>query len=275
MSILQALVLGLLQGLTEFLPVSSSGHLILMQNLFGMSDVEQYVLFDLLLHLGTLLAVLIVFRKNIVDILLNRQVYILYIAVGVLALLPFYFVIDFLKSFYGSPMSLGFFFIVTAMVLLLGEISGKRERPEVRGRRSEDGGQRLEYKTVMFVHCVVISLTQLLAILPGVSRSGITVSTARVLGWDADKAAEYSFLLSVPVILMGVGYEVLALVTGKTGNGNVSILACAAGFLLSFVTGIFALKLFISLLKGGKFKYFIIYCLAIGSFCLVYFNLLG
>ena len=119
MNFLQGLILGIIQGFTEFLPVSSSGHLILIQNLFGLEDLQQYIFFDLLVHLGTLTAVVIFFFDRIKDIIFKNRMYILYIAVGVLALLPFKFAVSFLKSFYNRPELLGFFFITTGLILLL------------------------------------------------------------------------------------------------------------------------------------------------------------
>jgi len=260
MNILQGIILGIFQGLTEFLPVSSSGHLILIQNLFGMENLEQYVFFDLVLHMGTLLAVLVVFFESIKSIILSRRMFILYIAIGVLALLPFHFAISFLKSFYDMPQYLGLFFIITALILLLGERAGKRKATSQPGR------------IVKIIQCAGISISQILAILPGVSRSGTTVSVARMMGWRSDEAAEYSFLLSVPVILMGSLYEGMKIFSGKAEGESVSFAICAVGFIAAFAVGVFALKLFLKLLERGKFKYFILYCLTLGTFCLVYFN---
>lgn len=260
MNLLEGIILGVLQGLTEFLPVSSSGHLVLMQNLLGFRNLEQYVLFDLVLHLGTLLAVLIVFRESIKSILLSRRIYILYIIIGVLALAPFKFAFPFLKSFYNAPQYLGCFFIATALLLALGEFFQK-----LNSGRDVRGG-------IKFLHCALISASQVIAILPGVSRSGTTVSVARALGWKSEDAAEYSFLLAVPVILAGSLLEWLDVVQGEVTAKSVPSYIYALGFLTAFVVGVFALKLFLRLLTGGKFKYFIIYCTVLGIFCLIYFN---
>jgi len=262
MSLLQGIILGIVQGLTEFLPVSSSGHLILLQNIFKMSNLEQYVFFDLILHLGTVLAILVVFRKSIKSIIVSRRIFIFYVVIGVVALLPFHFAIEFLKSMYDVPQYLGLFFIVTALVLALGELTA---------RRAMGSCKNIIPKAFQ---CAVISMSQILAILPGVSRSGMTISTARILGWRNDEAAEYSFILSVPVILMGVLYEGLKILNGSCEVKSISIPVCIGGLVASFVVGVFALTVVIKLLRAGKFRYFAVYCFILGIFCLAYFNLI-
>ena len=259
MTFIEGMILGIVQGLTEFLPVSSSGHLILMQKVFGFTDLDRYVFFDLVAHLGTLLAVVIVFRKSIMSILVSRRIYILYIILGVAALVPFKFAIPFLKGFYNTPEYIGFFFIATALFLLLGELSKKQN----------EGVELLKGRK--FFHCMLIGASQLLAVLPGVSRSGTTVSVARMLGWDTDEAAEFSFLLSVPVILMGALYEGFKVSRGDVIIEQVSFSVYAVGFLSAFAVGVVALKLFLSWLASGKFKYLAVYCAILGIFCLIYF----
>ncbi len=263
MSIAEGILLGILQGLTEFLPVSSSGHLCLAQSLFGVENPEKYIFFDLFLHLGTLFAVLIVFGKRIKRILVSERIYLLYLFAGLCALLPFLFIVPFLKSFYGQPRYLGFFFIITAMLLFLGD----------RAKEKSPVGE-LKAGTRTW-HCVLIAISQIIAILPGVSRSGITVSVGRMLGWKPREAAEFSFLIVIPVILAGTLLEGLDLFADTADKipplgGGVYV----AGFVSAFLVGVIALKLFLTLLERGKFKYFVVYCAVMGVFCLIYFNLL-
>lgn len=262
MSIVEGLILGILQGVTEFLPVSSSGHLCLMQFVFGMSDPEQYVFFDLVLHMGTLLAVVIVFRASILRILLSERLYILYMFLAVCALAPFAFLVPFLKSFYGQPRYLGFFFIITSMLLLMGELAGKRA-----SNLNLTPGKKA-------LHCILIGMSQVIAILPGVSRSGTTVSVARMLGWKPSEAAEFSFLIVIPVVLAGSVFEGRHLFDGSMESvPEVGVGVYAAGFISAFIVGLFALKLFLVLLDRGKFMYFVIYCAVLGMLTLAYFNL--
>lgn len=255
-----ALFLGILQGLTEFLPVSSSGHLLVMQNLFGLGDMEQYILFDLALHMGTLLAVLIIFRSSIVRILRSQWIYILYLAVGVAVFIPFAPCIHFLKGFYERPQYLGLFFIITAAVLFAGE----RVRLVKR-----DGSMSLLKK---LVHVAVIGVSQVITILPGVSRSGTTISVARMLGWRADDAAEFSFLLAIPMILAGTGYELIPYIKGEMSFTAVPVSSYIIGFIASCLVGCVALKWLMGMLNKGKFGYFSLYCLVLGVVTLVCFN---
>jgi len=264
MTIVEGFLLGILQGLTEFLPVSSSGHLCLMQYLFGVTNPEEYVLFDLVLHLGTLAAVVLVFRNRIVRILRSERMSILYLALGFCSLIPFYFAIPFLKSFYSEPRYLGYFFIVTSLLLILGERAGAAPARRIEIRPQTKGLQ-----------CIAVGASQIIAVLPGVSRSGITLSVGRMLGWKASDAAEFSFLLVIPVILAGTVYESVGML-GETAVRlpDIGGWVYAVGFISSFIVGIFALKIFLAMLERGKFIYFAIYCALLGVFCVVYFNLL-
>lgn len=261
MSLWEAIVMGVLQGATEFLPVSSSGHLCLAQNIFGFDDLQQYLLFDLVVHLGTLLAVVIAFRKTIIRICVSERVYVLYLAIAVIAFVPAVVVIPFLKKFYDAPRFLGFFFIATAMIIFLGE-----------HLRLRGSSRKLSVAEKIF-HAAIIGISQVIALLPGVSRSGTTISVARMLGWSSRDAAEFSFLLAVPMIIAGLGYEVLPLMKGESACMSVSYVNYLAGFISSFGIGLAALTWLMSIMDMNRFKYFSIYCLLLGIFSLVFFNL--
>lgn len=255
MTFFEALLLGVLQGLTEFLPVSSSGHLALLQNIFNIKDLDKLILFDLIIHLGTLASILVVFRKKICilykDINLAAN-----LLVAITPLFPLLLIIKPIKSIFNAPEYLGAFFILTAIILYLGIRFG-RPTPSNKPRRD----------------ALFIGFFQALAVLPGVSRSGATVSAARLLGWTYENALAFSFLLAIPTILGGVAVEGLHLWNGAAAvHPGVTPLHYTTGFLTSFVIGIFALKLLINLGNSDKWMIFVWYCLILGICTTIYFN---
>ena len=169
MSWVEALILGIVQGLTEFLPVSSSGHLKLFQMLFGYENLDSYVAFDLACHLGTLLTICIVFMDQIRDLLKGdlKKIFLLFIAT--LPLVPLYLFRDELGAIIDSPQLLGYFFLTTGFLLFLGDRLAKLATEERSMRRG-------------MLDSIIIGLFQAIAILPGISRSGSTISAARALG---------------------------------------------------------------------------------------------
>ncbi|KAF3362408.1 Undecaprenyl-diphosphatase [Chlamydiales bacterium STE3] len=257
MSPLKAIFLGLIQGVTEFFPVSSSGHLILFQKLLGFENLEKYVLFDLICHFGTLFAVLIVFFKEIRHTLFDKQS-LLQIGCGTLPLFPIAFLLHPLKSLFNQVEFLGYFFFTTALILYLGEKVAKREHCP----------QRSSLLDALKIGCF-----QAFAVLPGVSRSGSTISGAKMLGWQPEKAVVFSFLLSIPAILGGIILESREVLAGNTLTINsLGFFTYVAGFLTAFVTGFFALKLLIRIAIKDKFRIFIWYCIAVGSLTLFLFH---
>ena len=238
-----ALLLGLVQGLTEFLPVSSSGHLKLFQLLFGLETLEQYILFDLVCHGGTLLAILVVLRKEILN--LNRRTILLL----VLGTLPLCFAVLFkgqIERLYGATSLLGLWFLLTGIILLIGE----RWRPQAPGKRWG---------------AVSVGCAQLLALMPGVSRSGATISTGRVLGWERMEAARFAFLLAIPAITGGMLVEGLSF----TATG-IPLATYLIGFFTSFLVGMLALLGLLKLIQRFNLLPFAWYTLAVGTFTLIY-----
>lgn len=256
MSLLEALILGLVQGITEFLPVSSSGHLLLFQKLLGFKDLENYLLFDLVCHLGTLLAVGLIFYREIKEAFLDRTQF-LQVVVGTLPLFPLVLLLKPIKSVFSEPQYLGYFFLVTALILFLGEHFSKARKE----------------KAASFGDAFKIGCFQALAILPGISRSGSTISGARILGWDAKRAISFSFLLSIPAILGAITLEIYklnSLSEGSFGENPLSIYI--VGLLTSFVIGAISLKFLIRIAHQGRFKIFIWYCLALGILALFFIH---
>lgn len=258
MSIFEAILLGMIQGITEFFPISSSGHLLLCQKLMGFKNLENYLFFDLVCHCGTLLSVLFIFYRDILELLSDRRKF-FQLLIGTLPLFPLVFILKPIKVFFNDPKYLGFFFLLTALLLYLGErFSSCAEKKD---------------SEADFKDAFKIGLLQALAILPGVSRSGCTISGARILGWEIKHAITFSFLLSVPAILGGMCLEFYKL-RAKSGEVLVEIdlSIYLAALATSFLIGYLALKVLFQLAFSGKFKIFVWYCLALGTATLAFFT---
>ncbi|MBU2552292.1 MAG: undecaprenyl-diphosphate phosphatase [Proteobacteria bacterium] len=266
METIKAVTLGLIQGLTEFLPVSSSGHLVLGQHLFGIKEPE--ILFDVLLHLGTLAAVFIVFRRDIASLvreffrlptrLKNRAVaaeawrteddfrlLILIVAGSVPTALIGLLFKDIFESLFASTRAVGLALIVTGVVLFLTRWSAGARGRKTGAFRAGDA--------------LIVGLAQGLAITPGLSRSGLTISTGLYLGLDRDLAARFSFLLSIPAI-----FGALILQLRSAAPTSFSPLDMGLGFLAALISGLAALVVLLRLVRGGRLHYFAWYCWAIG-----------
>jgi undecaprenyl-diphosphatase len=260
MTLIEAFILGIIQGITEFLPVSSSGHLVLFQSLLGLQNLEHYIFFDLVVHLGTLLAIFYVFWKNILDILRNDRFVIVQLFIAILPLFPLLLLIKPIKGIFDAPEYLGYFFLVTAYLLWAGIHYGwERDPAKLTKSRWSDP--------------LLIGIFQAFAILPGVSRSGSTVSGARIMGWNYQKALTFSFLLAIPTILGGSVVELISAWSEKSQPiANVSFTSYFVGFISAFGIGVAALRFLLKLGKSEKWMIFVWYCLMLGIFTLIYFN---
>jgi undecaprenyl-diphosphatase len=258
--ILISIILGIVQGLTEFLPVSSSGHLEIAKYILGDKAIgEESLMMTTVLHLGTALATIIVFRKTILEIVLkifdknntSSKHFVFKIIVSMLpATLVGLFFEDIIESFFGGQLLLvSCMLLITAVLLILAD----------RATHSEN---EVSYKSAF-----IIGISQAIAILPGISRSGATISTATLLGVDKGKAAEFSFLMVVPLIIGKVAKD---LMEGEMGNGVYSVLELSFGFLSAFIVGIFACIWMIKIVKSSQLKYFAHYCTFIGIFGIIY-----
>lgn len=256
LSTFEAIILGIIQGLTEFLPVSSSGHLTLAQRLLGFNQLDRYILFDLVCHLGTLTAIFAVYFKEIRETLVNDRKKLLLILVATLPLFPLVFILKPIKTLFDQPQFLGYFFLMTALFLYVGIRFGKNcERPSHEKRR--------------WKQALAIGFSQAFAILPGISRSGSTISCARVLGWSREDAVSFSFMLAIPTILGGTLLEGLHAYRdwGMTDPLPNAAYAYTAGFLTSMAVGYGALKLLVKLVQNDKLSFFVWYCLFIACLC--------
>jgi len=259
-STLEAFILGIIQGISEFLPVSSSGHLMLGQHLFGLNNLQQNILFDLFCHLGTLFAIFFVYGTEIKNLFINNRLRLKQIVIGTLPLFPLLLILKPVESTFDQTRYLGLLFIVTALLLYLGIKLG-RDKPED------------QLKKKWWQHALIIGIFQMIAILPGVSRSGSTISGARLLGWNRHDAVMFSFLLVIPAILGGTALKLLLLFFGDQSiHHPLGISQYVAGFSTSFIFGYFALLLLIRLAVKEKFIYFVWYCLFLGIATTIFFS---
>ena len=254
MSFIEAIILGIIQGLTEFFPVSSSGHLEIMQVVLGDNSLPQESLtFTVVLHFATALSTLVIFRKEVAQIFKGlfqfkwneESQFSLKIIVSMIpAVCIGLFFEEELESFFGGQILLvGFMLIITALLLLFAD----------RAKNTD--------KKVTFFSAFVIGVSQALAMMPGISRSGATISTSVLLGVDRTKAARFSFLMVVPLIFGKIGKDILG---GSISFQNEQVGVLAVGFIASFIAGLFACKWMISLVKKSKLSYFSLYCFIVG-----------
>jgi undecaprenyl-diphosphatase len=263
MSLLESFLLGLLQGVTEFLPVSSSGHLVMARFLFGIDNIP--ILFDILLHLATLIAVLLVFRRRIIAIILSLVRFIrgrktaddsVNIKLFILILLATLctVVVGVGLSFLDAelrPKLVSSLFIVTGVILI--------------GTRFAKGTKT--YEQIGVREAVTAGLAQGIGVLPGISRSGITIAAALGAGVDREKAGEFSFLIAIPAIL---GAAFLDLPHSGELMDVVAPFGLAIGMAAAFVSGLFSLVLLVRLIKSGKFYLFSIYLIPLGVSLLIW-----
>lgn len=255
MSLIEAFIIGLLQGLTEFLPVSSSAHLKLAKIFFKIESSESQVIFDLACHLGTLVALLLFLKNEILNILRkdHRKLRLLFIAT--LPLVPAYFLLKPLRDFASHPQYLGFCLILTALILFGGQ--------RLRWKRSEHG----QWSDVLWIGAL-----QSAALIPGISRSASTISCAQVLGWEAKDAVRFSFLLSIPTIIGGNCLELFKIMLSQDELPPLSFSRCAMGFITAFVIGWLVVRYALTYLEKGNLKPFAWYCLCFGILVTVYLN---
>lgn len=242
MNLFHAIVLGIIQGLTEFLPVSSSGHLLIFERIFG---IKNNIVFDIFLHVGTLLAVLIYYRKEVKYILthpLSKLAKMLYLSSGVTFVLAILFKKFLLNSFSGDFLAISFIF--TAVLLSVATIVTKKTKSK---------------KSLNYFDSVIIGISQAVACIPGISRSGTTLSTSLLLGNERQESLNFSFLLSLPVIM---GSLVFSLFEG--GGGKINFYLVLIGMVTAFLSGLISIKLLNKATKNNNLIYFSIYLLILG-----------
>lgn len=274
MKIFEAIILGAIQGITEFLPVSSSGHLVLVQRIFGIS--EPALFFDTMVHVGTLAAVFVVLWKDIWGIL-RRPIQPM-TGFLILATIPTVVVglllKDNIEQAFASGSFLGLAFLFTAAALLVSwRLSGRSGRTAV----VQDGaaeavgkkkGGSLPPGVMNWLDALVIGVCQAVAVIPGVSRSGLTLSGALSRKLDRDVAARFSFLLSIPAILGALVLQLKDLASGEAGTGGIGAGSMAAGTLTAAIVGFFSVKFMLKIVRERSLWGFAVYVAILGALVL-------
>ena len=263
----QAVILGLVQGLTEFLPVSSSGHLAIGREILGV-DAGDDLMFDVVLHTATVLATIVVFRKQILQLLRglfkfkwnDETDYILKICVSMIPVFVVgMFFKDKVEGLFSSLLVVGVALVVTALLLFFSD------RPSLRDRKPSDGPA--PRNGVSWLQAFIVGLGQAVAVVPGLSRSGTTISTGLLCGMKRSDVAQFSFLMVLVPIL---GEAFLDLVGGDVASSSVGAVPMALGFLAAFVSGLFACKVMVAIVKKAKLKWFALYCAIVGISVILY-----
>jgi undecaprenyl-diphosphatase len=266
MNIINAIILGIVQGLTEFLPVSSSGHLVLLQKIFNIEKPPLF--FDTMLHVGTLLAVVTVLWKDIFEILkkpIQKLTGFLILATipAVIAALLFE---DAIEEIFTTGKLLGVCFIITAALLVTAELLSRRNKnANSSAAQPDENGAKMTW-----FHALFIGIMQALAIPPGISRSGATISGSLFCKLDRNFAARFSFLMSIPAILGAVVMQTKKLVShGSTEGAHFGTAAIIVGTIVSAVVGFFAVKFMLKIIKEKSLFGFAIYTGVLGLIVLI------
>jgi undecaprenyl-diphosphatase len=276
LNVLSAAVLGIIQGFTEFLPVSSSGHLVLFEHLFGYdAEQPQMLLFDLVIHTATVVAIFIVLYRSIFKLLKNlvdcrkyrtgfiglykkspgvRILVLAFITTAVTGPLGIIFEKIFTQA-RGSLSTVGLMWVITGTVLIITDFHKK---------------SRMGLRQFGIISAVIIGLAQAIAIMPGISRSGATVSAAILLGLHRRWAVEYSFLIGIPAILGATAIEVIKNFS-LLKEGGLPAGSLAAGFIIAVITGAIAIKILMKVSRKKMLKFFGIYCYLLAIFVLIYY----
>lgn len=260
MDILTAVLLGIIQGLTEFLPISSSGHLEIAKTILGDDSLpKESLLMTLVLHGATALSTLVVFKKDITEIIQGlfkfKQNEAFYFSMKVIvSMIPAVFIGLFFEDFitqlfHQNILLVGMMLWITAGLLYFAN-------------RAEATNKDLNFK-----NAISIGIIQAVAILPGISRSGATIALGVILGIDKSKAARFSFLMVIPLIFGSMAKSVLEI---NTLSSDINLMSLGFGFIAAFVTGILACKWMIEWVKNSKLWYFSVYCLIAGSAAVIY-----
>ena len=269
MSLWFAILQGLVQGLTEFLPVSSSGHLVLVQTLFGDGVETNYMLFNVLLHFGTLLSVIVAFWKDIKELFveffgwirdgfkINGHPYRRFIVMLLITLVPMFLILPIesrMEAAFSSPLLVGLLLLVTAALLFLSEKAPKKHKTE---------------QNASWLDALIVGIGQMFAVLPGLSRSGTTICTGLFCGFSREFAVRFAFIMSLPVVLGANILELADVIREPALMGDASIACYAVGILVSMLSGLAAIRLVKFITKRGNFRPFVVYCTLVGTVAVV------
>jgi len=256
----EAIILGLVQGLTEFLPVSSSGHLEIGKEVLGVNTPDD-LMFTTMVHAATVLSTILVFRKQILDLIkgffkfkYNDQTdYVLKIALSIIPVMIVGLCFkDNVEALFGSIKVVGCALVVTAVLLFFSDMASKSSSASAKPSAKE------VRNGISYWQAFVVGLGQALAVIPGLSRSGTTISTGLICGVKREVMAQFSFLM---VLIPILGESFLELVGGEFASSSIGALPLVLGFVSAFLSGLFACKVMIALVKKAKLGWFALYCL--------------
>ncbi len=246
MEMYEIIILAIIQGITEFLPISSSGHLVIAQDLLGIKSPGNTL--EVLFHFGTLLSVIFIFSRDIKEIMFSisdksTQSFLFYITISTLpSVFVGLFFKDIISRIFDNVYMVGFALCITGVLLVFSKNFKNRQ------------------KSFSLSFSILIGITQALAIIPGISRSGSTITMGMFLGIPPSEAARFSFILSIPIILGASILGFLEIESGGLFNGSMITVAITT----AFITGVLALKMLLKVLEAGKFHIFGIYCICTG-----------
>lgn len=264
LSLLEALILGLVQGITEFLPISSSAHLQFTRWLLGVAQSDSLQYFDLACHAGTVLAVTIYLRKQVAKILTSLSCLVSF-SLALIPLIPVYFLVKPFHQALEKPSFVGYGLLITSLMLFFTSKYGREKQNSL---TSFSSASRLKWQDML-----CIGVMQTLALMPGISRSGSTMTAARLRGWSWLDAARFSFLLAIPSVLGGECLETIKLMRGEPGTLSILPWSCyAVGFLSAFGSGLFSIRWVFQFYETFNVLPFAYYCAGAGLLALGLFH---
>ena len=244
MTLLEAIILGFIQGISEFLPVSSSGHLLVFHHIFDIQ--EEPLTFIIVLNMGSLMPLLWVFRKDVLELIKNpfqKMTAILIIATIPIITVTILFE-DMIESLFTIVELLPIGFIITGVVLLLSDRLKKNDR---------------DLKSLKFLDAILIGLAQAIAIFPGLTRSGSTIVASLFRGFDRESAAKFSFLMSIPTAFGAIAFRARHIITGRVLIEDLNFINLGAGFITAAIVGYLSINFMLRIVKKAKLKYFALY----------------
>jgi undecaprenyl-diphosphatase len=248
MSFWEIIILSIIQGVAEFLPISSSGHLVIANHLFGLNNPETSLLLIILLHLASLIAIIISFYDEIIDIITNNFRVLLLVIVGTIpsALIGF-FLSDYIGQLFAKPFVVGIGLILTGVYMMLSELHWKSAPTSL---------ERANIKQALWV-----GIAQSVAIIPGISRSGLTLATGLFNGWEKKAAIKFSFFLAIPVI---TGASLLKLKDFSKLSVSFQPIPILVGFIICLAVSLLSIGFLVKMVRRGHLSYFAWYCLIVG-----------
>ncbi len=254
---IQSLLLGIMQGLSEFFPISSSAHLKLLKIFFHLSENSDFHMLDLTCHMGTLITSIFYLRKEIIKAFFSKKD-LMHIFLAILPLIPIYLLTKNIRSYLSQDRFLGFFLLFTSLILFASSYIAKKQ---IQIRSTS------KIKDVLLIGCM-----QTLALIPGISRSASTITAANIRGWKLTDSIKFSYLLAIPTIIGGTIIETLKEIKSSSFTNEISISSYVIAFLSSLIVGFFAIRIIFSIKDAKKLKYFAYYLAVVGITTLIFIN---